>query len=269
MTSEFVNVATLVGLGLIVILLFLFTTGRIGSRDRLSNGLSHEIQRLNLTIDTLLKRNEELLAEIGRLRIELERTQTDLRGALERNNVLVGKVQSLPSLVTEAAYLGPKLLVGVGDDPALLLDVTILRTVKSKTGLDYNRIQPVTKDGLERMLARRRLAGDPVRYVHLGVHAGPQGLQFADGLATGAWLSEHFAGVLVLLIAGCQADGVGDLLGVVPAVITLREDLRHEDAADLTLAFWTAIGEGLTATAAFLRMRERCPAVADFAELHR
>ena len=40
--------------------------------------------------------------------------------------------------------------------------------------------------------------------------------------------------VIIMLLASCRGDGVGDWLGVVPHVITLSEEISHEDAAVLT-----------------------------------
>ena len=74
--------------------------------------------------------------------------------------------------------------------------------------------------------------------------ADENGVQFADGLVDGNWLSERLAGVEILLLAACEADTIGDWLGVVPYVITFAEELGINDSAIITRHFWTAIARG-------------------------
>jgi hypothetical protein len=104
--------------------------------------------------------------------------------------------------------------------------------------------------------------------VHFAVHSGPTGLIFADGVADGVWLSETLQDVDVVLIAGCQSDAVGDLIGVVPAVVSMRESVAHRAAASFGLVFWTAIGNGSSPTDAYDQALNSVPAVAEYAELH-
>ena len=88
-------------------------------------------------------------------------------------------------------------------------------------------------------------------------------------MVDGNWLSERLAGVDVLLLAGCEADGVGDWLGVVPHVVTLAEEISGEDAGTLTLHFWTGIGRGLEPGVALAMALERCsPVVGEFVVRH-
>lgn len=86
--------------------------------------------------------------------------------------------------------------------------------------------------------------GHPIEYLHIAAHASAAGLELADGLVDGNWLSERLEGVRVLLLASCESDGIGDWLGVVPCVITLSEDIPNEDAAALAQHFWHGIGLG-------------------------
>jgi hypothetical protein len=164
----------------------------------------------------------------------------------------------------------PALLVGVGPQAGLDVDLTALREVQRKSNgyFRFTRVLPVSYENLKNTLARRREAGNPIRFVHLAVHAGPQGVVFTDGVISGTKLSEVLQDVQVLLLAGCEADQVGDLLGVVTSVVTLRERVEVGDARAMTVVFWSAIAEGLDAAQAFERVLERCPAVSEFAELH-
>jgi hypothetical protein len=161
------------------------------------------------------------------------------------------------------------LLAGIGDDAMLEVDLAALRKVQAQTNLRLSRLLPVSKASLERTLDRHRSAGTPVKFLHLAIHSGPEGLIFSDGVASGIWLSQHLAGVEIALLAGCSGDQVADLLGVVPAVISMREEVLNREASKFTALFWTAVGKGLNANEAFERAIKLAPsAVAEFVELH-
>jgi hypothetical protein len=161
------------------------------------------------------------------------------------------------------------LLAGIGDDAMLEIDLAALRKVQSQTNLRLSRLLPVSKASLERTLDRHRAAGTPVKFLHLAIHSGPEGLVFSDGVASGLWLSQHLAGVEIAVLAGCSGDQVADLLGVVPAVISMREEVLNREASKFTALFWTAVGQGLNANEAFERAINLAPsAVAEFVELH-
>jgi hypothetical protein len=48
----------------------------------------------------------------------------------------------------------------------------------------------------------------------------------------------------------------------------MRENVGHRDAASFALVFWTAVGSGSSAEAAYDLALDRVPAVAEYAELH-
>jgi len=161
------------------------------------------------------------------------------------------------------------LLVCVGADSALMVDLAALRAVKSATGLCFHRILDVTRDGFDAYLRRERSKGRPVELLHLAVHASHAGIHFGDGVVEGDWLSERLLGVRVMLLAGCEGDRVGDWLGVVPHVVTLAEEIAHEDAAALTQHFWCAIGRGLAPDAALDSALAHCaPVVSEYVIRH-
>ena len=161
------------------------------------------------------------------------------------------------------------LLVGLGDDAMLQEDLAQLRRVQAQTSIRISRLLPVSKASLERTIERHRAAGNPVRLLHLSVHSGPQGLLFNDGVADGMWLSQQLGGVEIAVLAGCSNDSVADLLRVVPAVVSMREDVNNHDAAMFSGAFWLAVGQGMDANEAFERALQRAPAVVgEFVELH-
>lgn len=161
------------------------------------------------------------------------------------------------------------LLVGLGDNAMLQEDLAQLRRAQAQTNIRISRLLPVSRASLERTIERHRAAGTPVRLLHLSVESGPQGLLFSDGIADGMWLSQQLAGVEIALLAGCSNDSVADLLRVVPAVVSMREDVNNHDASLFSGAFWLAVGLGMDANEAFERALQRAPAVVgEFVELH-
>jgi len=268
MTPEFVSAATLVGLALIVILLLLFTTGRIGDRDRLANGLGHEIERLNKTVDTLLTRNDEvikhntaLLAEIVTVRNELVRTQTDLKSALERINVLVGKVSA--TNVTTGRPAKPLLLVQCnklfGED-----DAQSIRRV----GIPFQRLPNCTAQKFDEYLQDYREDKSSPWWIQISAHMGPDGIAFADGVKDVSWLGQRIRDVRVLVLAGCENEAVGrQLVGLAQYVIVIYEAINSRDAQAFSFAFWRAINEELGPREAFRRALIECPQTSEVIQM--
>lgn len=160
------------------------------------------------------------------------------------------------------------LLVAVGRDPMFQLDLVAMRKVRAKTGIRWQRLYPVTKRKLVEKMARDNLNHRPIKNLHFSLHCGEEGLEFDDGIASPQWLSENVQGAETVVIAGCQSDTVGDYLGVATAVITMLEEVRNDDAARFTEAFWTQIGEKMQAEEAFYKAIEIVPQVSEFAEYH-
>lgn len=215
-------------------------------------------------LETKLRATEATVATLQKLLYEkqqqIEKLQEQLR-QLERGQV----AEQAPAQGSQRRVL----LVGVGPDSMLQDDLAQLRRVQAQTNVRISRLLPVSKASLERTLERHRAAGTPVKLLHLAVHSEPTGLQFADGLADGHWLSQHLAGVEVALLAGCNNDQVADLLRVVPAVVSMREEVANHDAAIFAGAFWMAVGQGMDVNEAFERALQRAPAtVGEFVELH-
>jgi hypothetical protein len=166
-------------------------------------------------------------------------------------------------------YAPKKLLALTGPDPQLSIDIAALRAVKADANLDFQRIEHATRDDLDAYLRRERSHGRPVRYVHIASHADSNGVQFADGLADGSWLSAMLQGVQVLVLAGCKSDRVGDWLSVVPYVVSLADRISHQDAAILTQHFWSGVARGLDPGEALDAALARCsPVVSEFVVRH-
>ena len=213
------------------------------------------------------KRVQMLERDIAGLQRMLVEKQNEIDQLRERIRQLErGVITDNPNTLTERRRV---LLVGIGDDAMLQEDLAQLRRVQSQTNVRISRLMPVSRASLERTIERHRAAGTPVKLLHLAVHSGPQGLLFEDGIADGLWLSQHLAGIDIAMLAGCSNDTVADLLRVVPAVVSMREDVDNRDAAIFAGAFWLAVGQGMDANEAFERALQRAPAViGEFVELH-
>lgn len=234
--------------------------------------LAREVELLQQEVKELRSQTSQQKATIDTLQSLLVNRQAEI----DRLNARVWQLEHPPaatpamaSPTSDGPALRPVLLAAIGTKKMLTEDLAALRRVQAQTGLRLTRLLPVSRSSLERTLERHRRQGTPVRYLHLAVDAGPAGLVFDDGLADGVWLSEQLAGVEVTVIAGCQSDEVADLLGVVPFVVSMREEVENRDAAIFAEAFWMAIGQGLDAATAFEQALRRAPAaVGEFVELH-
>ena len=154
----------------------------------------------------------------------------------DRIEFLLGELQRRPlngSDGNDTTLPKRMVLVAVGPDRDLRADLTAFRSVKERTGMGFMRIMPVTTERFQRATERARRMRDPIRYVHLSVHSGPDGVQFSDRTVDAEWLSRHLKGVKVLVIDGCESTDVADRLGIVPFVISLREKISHDMAVQL------------------------------------
>ena len=233
---------------------------------------------LTVQYETKERALERRIAEMEETIKRLESTVATLQALLyDKHN----EIDALNKRIRDLERGGPQdstpasnerrrvLLVGLGDDAMLQEDLAQLRRVQAQTNIRISRLLPVSKASLERTIERHRAAGTPVKLLHLAVHSGPDGLQFSDGVADGMWLSQHLSGVEIAVLAGCSNDTVADMLRVVPAVVSMREDVNNHDAAMFSGAFWLAVGQGMDANEAFERALQRAPAVVgEFVELH-
>lgn len=168
-----------------------------------------------------------------------------------------GKAQS-ESVSVVARGASDLLLVVVGEDPQLRVDLAALRKVKRETGLAFHRLSKATSEAFDNYMRRERSKGRCVTLLHMAVHSSEEGIFFSDRVVDGDWLSERLLGVEVMLLAGCQGDSVGDWLGVVPYVVTLDGFVSHADAATLTEHFWLNIARGVNPDRALELALERC-----------
>lgn len=250
---------------LVAVAVALVSMGYAVYRQRMSTvPLETREQALQRQVTELQATVKTLLADRGRAEQRIEQLERELSAAKARIAELEARLPNETPVKT--------LLVGIGPDngsgPGLSLDLSALRRVQTMTGLRVTRLAPVSKANLERLLERYRKSGEPIRYLHLSVHGSHDGILLDDGIADAAWLSENLAGVEVLVISGCETDFVADLIGVVPAVVSMREKIEHMDAMIFAEVFWMGIGQGKSTRAAFDEALKRCPPkVAEFVEL--
>ena len=226
-----------------------------------------KVAALEATVQTLLDVQTASQVQVNELQKELDLTRKELAKSNERIAFLTSELAKTNKPV-QVINKGT-LLVVVGEDPALQIDLAVLRKVERKTGITISRLSPVSMASLDRTLSTARKTGNPIKWIHASVHASSAGLVFSDGIASGQWLSEHLRNVEVLLISGCEGAIPATWAGVAAAVISMREEISHEDASDFAEVFWQAIGEGLAVNASFERALSWGPSnVSEFAELH-
>lgn len=239
--------------------------------DRLI-GLAKAEERTRSDVEVALLRQEYANSEI-----ECKRAIAELTDRVEWLMQLITErklssipVGAAPAIVAPVPYR--KMLVAVGDDPGLKIDLGIFRRIQ----VGYERLNPVTLTGFEKMINRAKRAKQPFLYIHLAAHTTAAGSQFADGLATPEWLSERVDGVKVMLIAGCESTEIGDWLGgIAEYVITMAEPVsagRSPALSDIGLfseAFWAAIYDGNDPQTAFYAAIEASPSwIGEIANIH-
>lgn len=224
------------------------------------------------------RRESGLKKEVSELRDKVAFLEREYREAVERElnahreiDALRHQIDELKArmVTTEDRWRLERkaLLVALASDVAGWMDLAATRA--QPIGLTVTRLNGVTKERLKRFIDRGRMYNRPVELLHIGAHAGPDGIKFDDEMADANWLSEHLAGVKVLLIAGCSADALGDWLGVVPYVVTMAEDVADDDAAKFAQAFWAEIGAGRDPGLALDAALMRAPAgMEEYVERH-
>ncbi len=214
----------------------------------------------------LLNRVSILERDITALQRMLTEKQNEIDRLTDRIRQLERDVTPAPAAAKPARARKELLAVGLGEDAMLETDLAALRGIAA---FQLAVMRNVKRADLEALLERHRANGSPVRLLHLAMHANHAGLAFSDGMADGLWLSRHLAGVEVLVLAGCESDRVADLLNVVPAVVSMRDEIDNRDASIFARAFWAAMGAGQDAQGAFDEALERSPStVAEMVELH-
>lgn len=232
--------------------------------------LNQKVLKLSKEVDRLENLVEAQMAEIERLK----NANTALGDALAN---AVHEAQHTRDMVNRqdisdtgiAGEPTATVMIAIANDAKLDLDLTALRSAAERANFRITRIYPVTYDKLTRAINRARSARTPIKYLHIAAHMNEQYVQM-DKPVTILEMSNILGGVEVLVLNGCKSDNIADHLGVVPIIISMREEVTHEDAVIFARVFWEELfinrGNGESAYYASLR---RIPApLAEFVELH-
>jgi len=245
------NIGTLVMAAAIVgIFGYLLISGRLPKREG-------ELDRLR-NLEAKMKYLQEEDIRKGQMIAAL---QTELSAARERIRFLEGQqvVKPMMAVIEEAP-----LMIVIGEDPSLLVDLAALRGIK---GLRVTRLLPATYTTLKGTVERFRRQGKPIEYLHFSTHAGPEG-SLLDRVVRREELSELLRDARIVVFMGCTSVEIADLLAIIPSVVAFREPVPHDEAWQFSLLFWRGISEGLTAEMAFARAVERGPTgIGEYAEL--
>jgi len=259
--------AFLLGIALVAIAVKMQGSDVVAINKSKNQLLEERIERLQMDYE---KKCSDLQAEIDKMQTVISAMQGWLVDKQKMIDALTAQVRALENPHSPSAIEEERIILAAisQDSKEFMADRNMLLKVQSETGLQLQRVLPVTKQKLADYLSRKRMDGNPIKYVHFSLHSGPDGLLFADGVADGSWLASTLNGAEIVVMAGCENDRIADLIGVVPFVVSMREDVPHKDASDFTLAFWTEIGRGATAKAAYQIARKKVPAVAEYVDFH-
>jgi len=231
--------------------------------------LTRQVRLLRKEIDNLIKKHSE---EVASLKRDISALQGMLLDKAKDNSDLLARITELERLSNgkpkpkQPTEKKPSLVLAVGQDKMLQIDVARLRGIKK---LQLSVLQDATKKDVETIIEERRSQGRPIKYLHFATHSGPEGVLFADGLADSVWLSQTLKDVSVLLIAGCKSHRVASILSVVSFIVSMRDDIDNSDASTFSYHFWFAIGEGYEPEEAYYYAIERSNSiVSEMAEFH-
>lgn len=246
----------IIGLGLSAISIRIISSGKYESKESL---LEKEVARLRNAFELLSEDRMKDKAEIESLKKQL--------------SVANNRIRELETMATnyQNAVASQKksdiLLVVIGNDADLKIDLATLRAVKRITGMNFTRLLNAKFSDFHRVVSEARLSNKPYKYILFSVHSGEDGIML-DRLIGAEELSAEIQDAEILMIAGCKSSEVGQWLGVVPYVITLREAVPMDDASRFVEAFWTGIGNGIDPEKAFYEAVNKVPQVGEYAELH-
>jgi len=238
--------------------------------------LTEKVEKLQAAQESLLRSNAQAQDDIARLKLELVEAKKRI-AVLEAQVAWYEKEKAEDDAKLASATPPPKkntLLVILGDDKDLYVDLVALRKVAAVKGFRLSRVYPATYDRIKDAIDRRRRDGNPVKYVHIAAHACENGVQLLDQrtgrttLVSPSDLSDILGDVEVLVINGCESSVIGDNVGI-PFVVTMREEVPHNDAKQFAEVFWSAIGNKLSPEEAYDQALDRVPNdVSEYAEFH-
>lgn len=243
------NVDTLILLALIV---GVFTAFRYLDRQKviaLSNDLATQRQRYEARIQELERRVDFLVEQLQKAGIQIRDLEQQL---------------STQPVVRETDPIVKPLLLICGANPTMC-DADRLALRRAQVG--FHRLYHATKTMIDDELRRRRQDGTLYPWLHITAHAGPEGIQLADGLADPAWWNERLGGIDVVFLAACKTAAVADALAGLVTVVFIHEDIGDRDASDFTYAFWRRMKEGGDPHQAYRQAIFEAPQIAEFVDI--
>lgn len=229
----------------------------IQKRDAIIKKLELEVAEQKKQRDDLIKQSQEQI----KLRKEM---------GLERETpppVVEEPPPPLVKLITVVPVT--PVLVAVGADSMLKLDIAGFREVRTETGMGFTRILNATLPEIKYRLDLARSKREPFDKLHLSVHAVPEGIELGGVLVDSEALSEVLQGIKIMVLAGCETTHVGAFLGVVPNLVTFSEKISNNDAAFFSKAFWMQIGKRVKpADALRLALEESPGSIEEYIEYH-
>jgi len=206
-----------------------------------------------------------ILQERGRDAREIEQLKRELAEAKERIRFLEGRLAQYeteePGMSTQTDV--PLLALFGVDERITGPHLAAIR----QAGIPFRRVLKATKRLVEEELLRRREDGTLYRWLHISTHAGPQGMELADGIAEPEWWNEWMAGLEGVFLTGCTDVKVADwLIGCVGWVVSTYEDVNSDLACRFVRAFWSAMNETRKNMSPREAYRAACKAVPQFAE---
>ena len=238
------NVATVV-LVIITALITVFSVEIIRRKAKFSTDLVLERESVWLDEIVSLRRKVEdqgsQIRQYEQRQAAYEKEIKDLRSQVEGLTVLYHKAlaeitQRDPSTKGDDSSIHVPLLYISGPDRQIAaLDKNSLR----RSLVAFKRLENPTAYEISREMTRRRLDGTLYKWVHISSHMGESGISLDGVVLTPEALSEIMVGIELLFLAGCKSVSIADrIIGIVPVVISIREDVPNEVAGDFTYAFW-------------------------------
>lgn len=227
--------------------------------------LRGELDKAQDRVVLLEKQIELLMAQYNNAIVQVNNFKNLYEAAVEDTKSLRDELNDLRRELPTAEVSGGTrrrvLIAAVGTKGVgLEMDLASLRAVQMETGLEFERVLDATPEKLKKVLDRARMQRSQT-YLHLAIRSDKEGYQLGDEVVDAEWMSSVLGGVIILVVAGAESDWVGDLLGVVPYVITMSEEVNQRDAAMFSRAFWTEIGKGIGPVRALSLALQRSPAV--------
>lgn len=225
--------------------------------------LQEELDKAQRRVVTLEEQIELLISQYNSAIVQVNNFKSLYEAAVADTKSLRDELNEVRRDLPAPEISSPRrrvLIAAVGTKGlGLELDLASLRAVQMATGLEFERVLDSDPEKLKKVLDRARMQRYQT-YLHLAIRADKDGYQLGNEVVDAEWMSSVLGGVLIMVVAGAESDWVGDLLGVVPYVITMSEGVAPRDAAAFARAFWTEVGNGLGPQRALNLALQRSPA---------